>query len=87
MQEGVNVEHSRKVEGIVDLLWRKSGLIIDDSINLKEESFGGFFDPAVLLDSNNLSFIIAIVLNVGNGHFLASLVKLLVLDIHEQQTE
>lgn len=86
-EEGVDVEYGGEIEGIIDLLGSKGSLIVEDTIDLEEEGLRGILDPRVLIDSNDFSLLIAIVLYMRDCDFLTGLVEILMLHVHEKQTE
>jgi hypothetical protein len=87
LQKGINVKGSWEVESIVDLFEILSSFVVDDSIDLEEQGFGGLFDPAMLFDSDNLTFVIAVVVNMRNCDLFASFIELFVFNIDHEQTE
>lgn len=86
-QEGVNIEGGGKIKHVIDFLESHGLFVVLDSVDLEEESFRRSLDPAVLLDPDNLSFFVAVVVNVRDGDLFAGVVELSMLGVDEEQTE
>jgi hypothetical protein len=83
LQEWVDVESSREIEKVVNLLESLARFVIDDPIDLKEKSLWGLFDPAMFFDSNHLSLLVAIIIDVRYSDLLTGLVEFPMLDINK----
>ena len=86
-QEGVNIEGGGEIKHVIDFLESHGLFVVLDSVDLEEESFRRSLDPAVLLDPDDLSFFVAVVVNVRDGDLFAGVVELSMLGVDEEQTE
>lgn len=87
LEERINIKRSWEVKRIVDLFECLSCFIICDSIYLKEKCFGSLFDPTMFLNPNNLTLLIAVVINMRNGYFFTSLIEFSIFDVDHKQTK
>lgn len=87
VEEGINIKFFGEVEWIIDFLKGSFLLIKDDSVDLEKEGFGCLLDPSTFFNSYNLAFFISVVIDVRNNNFFESLIKFLVFNIDEKQTE
>lgn len=84
MKERIDEESGWKIEQIVNLLRCKCNLIINDPIDLEKKSFWCFFDPALLLNSDDLSFFISIIINVRYSDLFTCFIELLIFNVYKE---
>ena len=63
------------------------GLIVCNSVDLEEKCFRRLLNPTVFFNTNDLSFFISVVVNMGDCDLLAGVVELPMSDVEEEQTE
>ncbi len=87
IEEGVDVKFFGEIEWIIDFLKGSFLLIEDDSVNLEKEGFRCLLDPSTFFNSDYLTFLISVVINVRNNNFFEGLIKLFVFNVDKKQTE
>ena len=86
-KEWIDVEGSREIKLVIDLLLLKTLFIKNNPFNLEKEGGRRIFNPALLLHAYYFSFFIAIIIDMLDGDLFQCFIKFSVPNIDKEQAE